>query len=149
MTKPIPVQAFRLDQQGLMRLFGELEARIMDIMWNQEEATIQDVCDRLGEVHYLTVTTVMNRLVYKQVLSRRRVGKTYFYRAVHSREAFLQHVSQQVVQSLVKDFGRLAITQFTGVVSELDADELAALEEVVSQARAKAQQEPPPGDTSA
>ena len=139
MTKPIPVQAFRLDQQGLMRLFGELEARIMDIMWNQEEATIQDVCDRLGEVHYLTVTTVMNRLVYKQVLSRRRVGKTYFYRAVHSREAFLQHVSQQVVQSLVKDFGRLAITQFTGVVNELDDDELAALEDVINQARAKSQ----------
>ena len=139
MTKPIPVQAFRLDQQGLMRLFGELEARIMDIMWDQEEATIQDVCDRLGEVHYLTVTTVMNRLVYKQVLNRRRLGKTYFYRSVQSREAFLQHVSQQVVQSLVKDFGRLAITQFTGVVNELDDDELAALENVISQARAKSQ----------
>ena len=140
MTKPIPVQAFRLDQQGLMRLFGELEARIMDIMWNQEEATIQDVCDRLGEVHYLTITTVMNRLVYKQVLSRRRVGKTYFYRSVHSREAFLQDISQQVVQSLVKDFGRLAITQFTDVVSELDDDELAALEDVINEARLKSQE---------
>ena len=138
MTKPIPVQAFRLDQHGLMRFFGELEARVMDVMWDLQKATIQDVCDRLGERNYLTVTTVMNRLVYKNVLQRWRVGKVYFYAPIQTREAFLQSVSHQVVQSLVEDFGQLAISQFSDVIDDLTPEDLAALEQVIHEARQKA-----------
>lgn len=138
MTKPIPVQTYRLDQTGLMRLFGELEARIMDIMWTLDEGSIQDVCDRLGEVNYLTITTVMNRLVYKNVLRRWRVGKAYFYAPLRTREAFLSDVSEQVVNSLVKDFGTLAISQFVDALEELPGDELAKLEQGIQAAKQKA-----------
>lgn len=137
MTKPIPVQAFRLDQSGLMRLFGELEARIMQVMWALHEATIQDVCDRLGDPNYLTVTTVMNRLVFKNVLSRRREGKVYVYTPVQTRDQFLQSVSQQVVASLLKDFGSVAVTQFAEAVDEMSDEELAALEQAIARARQK------------
>jgi predicted transcriptional regulator len=137
MTKPIPVQTYRLDQTGLMRLFGELEARIMDIMWSLDEGTIQDVCDRLGEVNYLTITTVMNRLVYKNVLRRWRVGKAYYYEPVLSREEFLRNVSQQVVHSLVRDFGMLAVNEFVDAIEELPSDELARLEQAIQEARRK------------
>ncbi|MCW5880453.1 MAG: BlaI/MecI/CopY family transcriptional regulator [Anaerolineae bacterium] len=137
MTKPIPVQAFRLDQSGLMRLFGELEARIMSVMWNLHEATIQDVCDRLGDPNYLTVTTVMNRLVFKKVLSRHREGKVYVYTPVQTRDQFLESVSQQVMQSLLKDFGSVAVTQFAEAVDGLSENELAALEQAIARARQK------------
>jgi predicted transcriptional regulator len=140
MTKPVPVQNFRLDQTGLARLFGELEARIMDVMWDLGEGTIQDVCDHLGACNYLTVTTVMNRLVYKKALRRRRVAKAYFYAPIQAREEFLRAISQQVVRSLVHDFGKLAIAQFASVLDELPAEELAELEQVVRQARQKAEQ---------
>ena len=137
MTKPIPVQAFRLDQVGLMRLFGELEARIMHVMWELHEATIQDVCTRLGNPNYLTVTTVMNRLVFKNVLSRRREGKVYVYTPVQPRDQFLQTISQQVVQGLLKDFGSVAVTQFAQAVDDLSDEELAALEQAIAHARQK------------
>jgi predicted transcriptional regulator len=138
MTKPIPVQTYRLDQTGLMRLFGELEARIMDIIWDLSEGTIQDVCDRLGEVNYLTITTVMNRLVYKNVLRRWRVGKAYYYAPLQRREEFIRDVSQQVVHSLIKDFGLLATNEFVDALEELPAEELAKLEQAIQQARRKA-----------
>lgn len=135
MTKPIPVQAFRLDQTGLMRLFGELEARIMAVMWDLHEATIHDVSDRLGNPHYLTVTTVMNRLVYKNVLSRRRDGKVYVYTPIQTRDQFLESVSHQVVQSLLRDFGAVAVNQFADAVDELSDEELSALEQAIERAR--------------
>lgn len=138
MTKPIPVQTYRLDQKGLMRLFGELEARIMDSIWDLGEGAIQDVCDRLGECNYLTVTTVMNRLVYKNVLRRWRVGKAYFYAPLQSREDFLRNISHQVVHSLVKDFGLLAANQFVDALEDLPDEELAKLEQAIHQVRRKA-----------
>ena len=126
------VRAFRLGGSGLERVLGELEASIMEAVWLAGEASIQEVCDRLGpEHHYKTVMTVTNRLVEKRLLSRRRVSKAFFYSPLESRQAFLDRVSRSVVAGLVRDFGASAIAQFVDVVDEVAPDELSALEELI------------------
>ncbi|MGE5617780.1 MAG: BlaI/MecI/CopY family transcriptional regulator [Sphingomonadaceae bacterium] len=126
------VRAFRLEESGLERVLGELEASVMEAVWRLEEASVQEVCDALGPGHnYKTVMTVMNRLVEKRLLSRRRVCKAYLYSAVESRQAFLGRVSRSVAAGLVRDFGSAAIAQFVDVVHELAPEELAMLEELI------------------
>ncbi len=126
------VRAFRLGGSGLERVLGELEASLMEAVWQMGEASIQEVCDALGPEHnYKTVMTVMNRLVEKRLLSRRRVSKAFLYSALESRQAFLDRVSRSVVAGLVHDFGTSAIAQFVDVVGEVAPEELAALEELV------------------
>lgn len=125
------IQSFKLDQRGLARVFGELEARIMEAVWELGAATVQDVCDRLGpDQNYKTIMTVMNRLVEKNILLRRRDSRAFIYEAAASRQAFEQDVSRHVVEGLLQDFGPAAIAQFLAVM-DASPESLAALRRLI------------------
>ncbi len=115
------VHAFKLDQRGLARVFGELEATVMEAVWALGEASVSDVCQRLGDgANYKTVMTVMNRLVEKRLLARRRESRAFVYAPVESREGFERRLSREVVEGLVQDFGDLAVAQFIDTLSSVD-----------------------------
>lgn len=104
----------------------------MDAVWALGEPTIGDVCERLGDnANYKTVMTVMNRLVAKRTLARRRAGRAFVYRALETREAFLERVSRTVAEGLLLDFGPLAVAQFVDAVDAVDPALLASLEQLV------------------
>ncbi|MDW5615121.1 MULTISPECIES: BlaI/MecI/CopY family transcriptional regulator [Mycolicibacterium] len=72
------------------RRFGELEAVIMDWVWDhQEPVTVRDVFEELSQqrsIAYTTVMSTMDNLYRKRWLKRQRIGKAYEYRAAMSRE---------------------------------------------------------------
>ncbi len=126
------VNSFRLDQTGLARVFGELEAAVMETVWSLGEASVSDVCVRLGaDSNYKTVMTVMNRLVEKDALSRHRHSRAYLYSAVESRDDLVSRVSRRVVEGLVMDFGDLAVAQFVDTLDSVDPELLAQLEQMI------------------
>ncbi len=126
------IHAFRLNQHGLARLFGELEAKIMNAVWSIEEPTVQDVVDRLGKrANYKTVMTVMNRLVGKDFLERRKVSRAFVYVPRFTREELLERLSRQVLDGLIADFGPAVLAQFVDAVAETDRARLAELSDLV------------------
>ncbi|MFN2114755.1 MAG: BlaI/MecI/CopY family transcriptional regulator [Anaerolineae bacterium] len=128
------MQAFKLDQRGLARVFGELEAEIMEAVWDLGEARVAEVCDRLGgAANYKTVMTVMNRLVEKRVLRRERQSRAFVYSATESREAFVTLVSRRVAEGLVRDFGDLAVAQFVDALDAVDPALLDRVRELVDE----------------
>lgn len=141
MSETFPVHSFRLDQAGLARLFGELEAQIMEVVWHLEDASVQDVCNHLGDVNYKTIMTVMNRLVQKGALSRHRKGRAFVYRPAADRDTFLSSVFRSVAHGLLGDFGGLALAQIVDIACEVDPALLDELEEMVQQKRAEAQRD--------
>ena len=66
-----------------MRLFGELEAVLMDHLWSADKAlTVREVRERLDRqppLAYTTVMTVMDNLHRKGFLSRERAGRAFRY----------------------------------------------------------------------
>lgn len=141
---PSSPHAFKLDREGLERVFGELEAAVMDAVWRRGEASVLQVADDLGDgAHYKTVMTVMNRLVEKGVLERRRRSRAFVYRARESREAFRARVSLRVVEGLVRDFGDVAVAQFVETLEGVDPGLLARLRRLVDAHDGTA---PPAGD---
>lgn len=66
-----------------VRLFGELEAVLMDHLWSAEEAlTVREVRERLDRqppLAYTTVMTVLDNLHRKGFLSRERAGRAFRY----------------------------------------------------------------------
>lgn len=131
------LHSFKLDHRGAARVFGELEATVMEAVWRLGEPTVAEVCAALGpDANYKTVMTVMNRLVAKNILARRRSGRAFLYRAVESREALMEHVSRRVVEGLLQDFGALAVAQFMDALDTVDPQLVAEL-----QARVKARGE--------
>lgn len=126
------IHAFRLNQHGLARLFGELEAKIMNAVWALEEPTVQDVVKQLGKrANYKTVMTVMNRLVEKGFLERRKVSRAFVYLPRYTREALMERLSRQVLDGLLADFGPTVLAQFVEAIEETDRARLAELAKLV------------------
>jgi len=143
--REVAVQSFRIHQQGLARMFGELEAKVMDAVWSLDEPTVQTVCDFLGPGHnYKTVMTVLNRLVEKGALTRQLRSRAFVYRTGQSREAFLGRVSRAIMGGLVRDFGSLAVAQFVDTLEEIDPEQLAELERLVHERRQSQSDAPAP-----
>lgn len=133
------VARFNLSGRGLTRVLGELEARIMEAVWDMGAPTGREIMTALGSgSHYKTVLTVANRLVEKGLLIREGVADRAFrYRATESREAFLERVSAAVATGLVADFGRHALAQLVRAADEVDPEYLAELERLVREQRNK------------
>lgn len=126
------VNSFKLDQTGLARVFGELEAAVMEAVWVLDDPSVSDVCEHLGpHSNYKTVMTVMNRLVEKGALSRSRTSRAFVYRAVETRDDLVSRVSRRVVEGLVMDFGDLAVAQFVDTLDSVDPELLARLEALI------------------
>jgi predicted transcriptional regulator len=72
------------------RAFGDLEAVIMDRVWDHDDAvTVREVFDELAverQIAYTTVLSTMDNLHRKNWLQRERSGKAYLYTASMSRE---------------------------------------------------------------
>lgn len=129
------IYAFRLDQVGLARIFGRREAEIMEAMWRLKEATVQEVCNHLGDVNYKTISTVMNRLVEKGVLLCNRQERAFVYQPATGREAFLSDIFHRLVYGLLDDFGKSALDQIVETAGEVDPTLLDELEQLIRQKR--------------
>ena len=127
------IHRFHLDRRGLARVLGELEARIMEAVWQLGAPTGHDLCAALGPgAHYKTVLTVANRLVEKGLLTRELAGHRAFrYRATESRDAFLDRVADSVARGLVGDFGRPSLARLVQVADEVNPTFLDELERLV------------------
>ena len=71
--------------------------------------------------------TIMCRLWDKGLLTRERRGRTDVYRAILSRDAYLQARAEAEVDAVVQEFGDLALSHFARQVSGLDPERLRRL----------------------
>lgn len=111
----------------------ELESEVMEELWASGETSVRTVMEALNQVAtkvraYTTYMTVMARLHRKGLLDRRREGKTDFYRPALSREEYLERRARSEVESLVNEYGDLALTHFARQMSQIDPKRLRALQ---------------------
>ena len=79
---------------------SEAQTEIMNVVWEQGEVTLTQVCAALAtrrELARNTVQTQLTRLAEKGWLLHRAEGKAFYYRATVQRE----HARSRVVQRLV------------------------------------------------
>ena len=119
----------RLDQEGLAKVFGELEARIMQAAWSAEApVSVREVHESVDpNLHYNTVLTVMERLERKGVLTRHKVGRAHLYEPAQSLEDFTRSVTGGVLRDIIAELGDDAIAAFVNALEEVTPDALARL----------------------
>lgn len=142
------VRAIQLDAAGLRRLLGPLEAELMEAVWfltapaagasapdapaAPEWVTVGDVCRYLGpSQNYKTTQTVMNRLMEKGALQRRRGAHLYAYRARMTRDELIRSATREALDGLLADFGDVALAQLITTVREVSPERLALLERLM------------------
>jgi predicted transcriptional regulator len=81
-----------VEEKLTMRGFGDLEAVVMDHLWNRDgPATVRIVLDNLQTprpLAYTTVLTVMDNLHSKGFLAREREGRAHRYWPTRSRAEY-------------------------------------------------------------
>jgi predicted transcriptional regulator len=129
----VDIRRFDLETHGLARVLGELEAKILEIVWSAERVTVKDVTDALGpNTNIKTTMTVMNRMVDKELLVRERQGRAFYYQAVTDRETFMAHVADRVIAGLMADF---RLPTLAHLVDTADPEQLMQLEAVIRSRR--------------
>jgi predicted transcriptional regulator len=86
---------------------GTTEARLMEIAWSQDEFTVKKAIFLLGpesNLAYTTVMTILNRLAEKGLLTRRREGRSFSYRAAVDRTGYLRDRAKAVLDCLRSNF---------------------------------------------
>ena len=80
---------------------GDLERRVMDILWEQpgHELSGRDVADLLPRYAYTTVATVLDRLVHKELLRRRMDERTIRFAPTGTRGAHTAGVMHDALVS--------------------------------------------------
>lgn len=80
---------------------------------------------------YTTYMTIMARLDTKGLLERRREGKTDFYTPVYTRDRYADLRAQAEVDSLVDQFGDVALGHFARQMAQMDRPRRRALQRLV------------------
>jgi predicted transcriptional regulator len=111
----------------------ELESQVMDEVWRQGEASVRGVMEALNkrsakERAYTTYMTIMSRLNGKEMLERRREGKTDFYSPMYTREKYADLRAQAEVDSVVDQFGDLALAHLARQMAQMDPQRRRALQ---------------------
>lgn len=111
---------------------GELERALLTVLWSRQEATARELYDDIGGrrgIVYTTVAKVLDRLVEKGMVGRRRSGRAYTYRAVAQREETQRAMARGFIEQLADGGPRPAIAALVGALEDVSPellDELAA-----------------------
>jgi predicted transcriptional regulator len=117
----------------------ELEREVMEEVWHRGEVSVREVMEAVNpcapkQRAYTTYMTVMARLEGKGMLERRRNGKTDYYRPLYMRDEYTDLRAGAEVDSIVDQFGEVALAHIARQMAQLDPQRRRALQRI---ARAK------------
>lgn len=123
-----------------MRSLGALERTVMDVVWDHGGPgglTVRQVLERLPDqqLAYTTVMTVLVRLAGEDLLTRRRDGRAWRYRAVQTREELASRAMRDPLHALDHAARQSAILQF---IEEATPGELDTLRRAIADVDARA-----------
>ncbi len=118
---------------------GELQRRVMEIVWELGEATVRDVRKRLKrrkQPAYTTVLSVMQKLEKLGFLRHRAEGRTYVYLATQSLE---QAGTSSLRQFMDRAFQGDPLLLFQRLIEDenLSKKELAELRKMIDRRKRK------------
>ncbi|NUM80544.1 BlaI/MecI/CopY family transcriptional regulator [bacterium] len=122
-------------QKGLRKIFGDLEADIMEILWSNGRLTVREVFEKLKHkrrIAYTTVMTVMTRLAQKEILRKIKDGNAFIYEPVLTREKFSQTTSQAVLDGLLADFSSPLLSQLVDSLEKEDPKKILELSKLIT-----------------
>lgn len=121
-------------------ILGDLEAAVMNVIWQRGEATVEEVrgsLERDRKPAYTTVMTVMSRLAEKGVLQRRKRGRAFLYRAVADQAEVAGSMLSNLVDRLYAGSPGRAIAHLIETEENVADGELARLEEMIRKRRTR------------
>ncbi len=133
--KKFPSSTINVDKNGSPLVLGELESLIMNILWELNDATVQDVRKKLSGKRvysFNTIMTVMNILVDKELLKKDMKVKPYSYSPKVSKENLFESVTKKIVKALMGEMKPYAISSFTDELDKLSQEDLKRIKKIIN-----------------
>jgi predicted transcriptional regulator len=119
-------------------LTGELQLQIMSAVWRLGSATVEQVRSALPPRYraaYNTIQTVLNRLVDRGLLSRRKVVRTFEYRPRLSEDEYLSRTISSTLATASTDARQAALARLIGDLNDAELKDLRQLARELNQTR--------------
>jgi len=121
-----------MSRKTLHRL-GDLQLRILKVLWEREEATVADVHQQLEgrDLAYTTVATMLRKMEDRELVSHRVEGRSFFYKAKVAAKTVTRGLSDHLLDRLFE--GSLA-SMVSHLLStrEVSGEELDQLQKLIA-----------------
>jgi len=112
MSLELDISLFRPDRSGIRKVLGDLEADIMELIWERPVGmgtTVRDIFEILYQQRHLAYTTVMStmtRLAKKKLLQVEKREPTYIYTPTVTKHEFISYLISRILEDLFVSFSR-------------------------------------------
>lgn len=125
----------RLAASGLAKVLGDLETRVMHAVWAigrpAPARAVHEHVTREHDVALLTVITVLNKLVEKELLVRLKQDDLLHYSSRWTEDEFMSYALRHMVEGVLSFGPQSVAASFVDVLAERDPDQLRELEELI------------------
>jgi predicted transcriptional regulator len=127
----------RLSAEGVAKALGDLEARVMTIVWRMKRPLSaravheEVVLEHPVAIH--TVITVLNKLVRKGLLQRVKGGDVFEYSTIVTEEQFRREVSRRAMEGIMSLAPDAIAASFVDALADRDPEQLAALATLIQE----------------
>lgn len=135
-----PLVAYSTGMPELAPIQGELQAQIMSALWGQGQGTVEQVRAALPKRHrgaYTTVQTVLNRLVDRGMLTRRKIGNSFVYAPRLSEGEYVSKSIARTLAGASSDARQVALARLVGRLERGELDELQKLAREIDRRRGR------------
>jgi len=119
---------------------GDLQLRIMQVLWANGVATVADVLNALGDrtpLAYTTIATMLRKMEVRGLVGHRTEGRTFIYRALVAEESVSRGMAEHVLDRLFE--GSLAeMVSHLLTDREISRAELNRLEKLIAERKRQA-----------
>ena len=122
-------------RKGKIHRLGDLQLRIMKILWAREEATVAEVFDELSKVAnlaYTTVSTMLRKMEARGLITHRTEGRSFVYRPKVAADAVSRSMIDHLVDRMFEGNLTAAVNHLL-TTREVSQGELKALEQLIAQ----------------
>ncbi|HVY69851.1 MAG TPA: BlaI/MecI/CopY family transcriptional regulator [Verrucomicrobiae bacterium] len=121
--------------QNKVHKLGDLQLKIMQVLWGRAEATVNDVHAALlpGEdLAYTTIATMLRKMEARGLVKHRLEGRSFVYRAAVAEEAVHRGMIDHLVDRLFEGSLAEAVSHLL-TTREVSREELGRLEKMIAE----------------
>lgn len=109
----------------LQKTLSPLEQETMNIVWELKQCSIRDVVEQFNrekKLAYTTVSTLLQRLFEKGLVTKNNHNAVIFYTPKVSKELYSKKMARSFFRTFMSSFGETAIVSFAESIDKLPKD---------------------------
>jgi predicted transcriptional regulator len=126
-------------RQAAMHRLGDLQLRILKVLWERREATVAEVLQAIrdhGDLAYTTIATMLRKMEARGLVAHRIEGRTFIYRARVAAEEVSRGMADHLVDRVFEG-SLLEVVNHLLTTREVSRAELNQLEKLIAERKRK------------